>query len=108
MTTLCDILRNPILTEKSNNLKSDCRKITLEVLREVNKKQIKCAAEKLFNVNVVAVNTAIYRGKFKRVGKNKGKSSNWKKAVLTLSVDSDLDAFGIWNRHLASEDRGDS
>jgi large subunit ribosomal protein L23 len=102
MTILYDILRKPILTEKSNNARSSSRKITLEVLKDANKKQIKYAIKSAFNVDVRDVNTAIYRGKFKRVGKNIGKSSNWKKAVLTLASDSDLDAFGIWNQSSVS------
>ena len=104
MTTslLYNILRNPILTEKSNILRDSKRKITFEVLRKSNKKEIKHAAESLFNVRVKSVHTSIYRGKMKRIGKNMGKSSNWKKAILTLYSDSDLNTFSAWNRQLIS------
>ncbi len=98
MITQYDILRRPLLSEKSVSLKETGRQICLEVLPRANKQQIKSAAEKLFGVKVEAVNTAVYRGKTKRMGKSMGKTSNWKKAVLTLSADSDLDAFGIFQQ----------
>lgn len=98
MITQYDILRRPVLSEKSNGLKEVSRQVTLEVLPRANKMQIKSAAEKLFGVKVEAVNTSVCRGKTKRVGKNIGKRANWKKAVLTLSADSDLDVFGIWQK----------
>lgn len=98
MITQYDILRKPVLSEKSNALKEGFRQVTLEVFPAANKRQIKLAAEKLFGVKVQGVNTSVYRGKTKRVGKNIGKCSNWKKAVLTLSADSDLEVFGIWQQ----------
>ncbi|MEI6789806.1 MAG: 50S ribosomal protein L23 [Myxococcaceae bacterium] len=98
MITQYDILRKPVLSEKSNLLKEKSRQVTLEVLPGANKKQIKVAAQNMFGVKVKAVNTSVYRGKTKRVGKNVGKCSNWKKAVLTLSSDSDLDVFGVWQK----------
>ncbi|MBH1989452.1 MAG: 50S ribosomal protein L23 [Myxococcaceae bacterium] len=105
MITEYDILRKPVLTEKSNFLKENSRQVTLEVLSAANKKQIKSAAQRLFGVKVQSVNTAIYRGKTKRVGRTMGKQSNWKKAVLTLSSDSDLDVFGVWQGPMISEDQ---
>jgi large subunit ribosomal protein L23 len=103
MITQYDILRRPILSEKSVGLKEEGRQICLEVLPKANKQQIKSAAEKLFGVKVEAVNTSIYRGKTKRMGKSMGKTSNWKKAVLTLSADSDVDAFGIFQQVAPAE-----
>ena len=98
MSTQYDILRKPVLSEKSNLLKEKGRQVTLEVLPGANKIQIKSAAQTLFGVKVLAVNTSVCRGKTKRIGKNFGKCSNWKKAVLTLSSDSDLDVFGVWQQ----------
>ena len=98
MITRYDILRKPVLSEKSNLLKTNSRQVTLEVLSGANKKQIKTAAQSLFGVKVQSVNTSNYRGKMKRMGKNVGKCANWKKAVLTLSSDSDLDVFGVWQK----------
>lgn len=95
MTTQYEILRNPVLSEKAVLLKEGFRQICLEVKKDANKHQIKQATQGLFGIKVEAVNTSIYRGKTKRVGRKMGKRPNWKKAVLTLSVDSDLDVFGI-------------
>ncbi|MEI6806999.1 MAG: 50S ribosomal protein L23 [Myxococcaceae bacterium] len=105
MITQYDILRRPILSEKSNLLKTAGHQVTLEVLPGSNKKQIKSAAQTLFGVKVLAVNTSVYRGKTKRMGKSFGKCSNWKKAVLTLSADSDLDVFGVWQQPAIPEDQ---
>jgi large subunit ribosomal protein L23 len=95
MNALYDILRKPLVTEKTTAMKSEGRKVALEVARWANKTQIKEAAQKLFGVSVDAVNTSIVRGKDKRVGKSMGRRSNWKKAVLTLKEGSDLDVFGV-------------
>lgn len=95
MRVLSEVLKRPLVTEKATTLKSSENKVVLEVAMAANKKEIKLAAEKLFGVSVDAVNTLIYRGKSKRVGKTAGRRSNWKKAVLTLKEGSDMDAFGI-------------
>lgn len=105
MITQYDILRKPVLSEKSSLLKDGLRQVTLEVLPGSNKKQIKSAAQTLFGVKVLGVNTSVVRGKMKRIGKNAGKCSNWKKAVLTLSSDSDLDVFGVWQQPAIPEDQ---
>lgn len=98
MSTQYDVLRRPVLSEKSNLLKDNRHQVTLEVAPRANKKQIRSAAQTLFGVKVLSVNTSVCRGKTKRIGKNSGKCSNWKKAVLTLSTDSDLDVFGVWSQ----------
>lgn len=105
MITQYDILRRPVLSEKSNILKDSGHQVTLEVLPGANKKQIKSAAQTLFGVKVLAVNTSVCRGKTKRIGKHFGKCANWKKAVLTLSSDSDLDVFGVWQQPAIPEDQ---
>ncbi len=105
MISQYDILRRPVLSEKSNLLKDSSRQVTVEVLLGANKKQIKSAAQSLFGVKVLGVNTSVCRGKTKRVGKNVGKCSNWKKAVLTLTPDSDLDVFGVWQQPAIPEDQ---
>jgi large subunit ribosomal protein L23 len=105
MITQYDILRRPVFSEKSGQLKEVARQVTLEVLPSANKKQIKSAAQTLFGVKVLAVNTSVIRGKTKRVGRTVGKCSNWKKAVLTLSTDSDLDVFGVWQQPAIPEDQ---
>jgi len=95
MTTVFDIIRRPILTEKSTQLREKSRKVVLEVDTRATKPQIKVATEKLFNVKVESVTTSVVRGKMKRVGKSFGRQSNFKKAVLTIAAGTDLDVFGV-------------
>ena len=91
---LYDVLRRPLLTEKSTAMKDGDRKVALEVATWADKSQVKRAAEKFFGVEVLSVNTMVCRGKVKRVGKFVGKKNNWKKAIVTLAAGSDVDAFG--------------
>jgi large subunit ribosomal protein L23 len=95
MTTLYDVIKRPILTEKSTLLRDRERKVVLEVDTRATKTQIKMATQKLFNVKVEDVKTSIVRGKTKRVGKSIGRQSNFKKAVLTIAAGADLDVFGV-------------
>ena len=84
MKNIYEIIKRPILTEKTTIQKEEANKITFEVDRRANKIEIKQAVEKIFKVKVVDVNTMMVRGKVKRVGKFKGKRPDWKKAVVTL------------------------
>lgn len=95
MTTLYNVIKRPILTEKSSALRDRERKVVLEVDTRATKTQIKMATQKLFNVKVEDVKTSIVRGKTKRVGKSIGRQSNFKKAVLTIAAGADLDVFGV-------------
>ena len=62
--------------------------------RDCNRHQIKKAVEEIFNVKVADVNVQIVRGKYKRVGRFIGKRANWKKAIVTLEKDFEIDFFG--------------
>lgn len=87
------IIRKPIfLTEKSNTLRGK-NQVIFEVLRDANKVQIKDAVQKLFNVKVESVNTMVYRGKDRRMGRGYAKMQNWKKAVVTLKEGDNIDFF---------------
>ena len=87
------IIRKPIfLTEKSNALRGQ-NQVVFEVLRDANKVQIKDAVQKLFNVKVESVNTMVYRGKDRRMGRGYAKMQNWKKAVVTLAEGQNIDFF---------------
>jgi large subunit ribosomal protein L23 len=90
-----DIIRRPILTEKSSAMRDQSRKVVIEVDTRATKPQIKSATEKLFNVKVEDVQTLVVRGKTKRVGKSVGRQSNFKKAILTIAAGADLDVFGV-------------
>jgi large subunit ribosomal protein L23 len=87
------VIRKPIfLTEKSNTLKNQ-NQVVFEVLRTANKVQIKDAVTKMFNVKVTSVNTMVYRGKDRRMGRGYAKMQNWKKAVVTLAEGENIDFF---------------
>ncbi len=88
-----DVIKKPLITEKTTTEKDDRNIIALVVDRDANKIEIKAAAEKLFKVEVTAVRTINMAGKVKRVGKNIGKRSNWKKAYVTLKEGSNVDFF---------------
>ena len=92
------VIRRPIvLTEKANLLRERNNQVIFEVARDANKVQIRNAVQKLFNVNVTAVNTLIYRGKDRRMGRGYAKTQNWKKAVVTLKQGDSIDFFAEAN-----------
>lgn len=80
-----DIIIRPIVTEKSNN-ELQAGKYTFEVAKKATKIQIANAVETLFNVKVLRVNTISMKGKEKRVGVHVGKTSDWKKAIVTIDT----------------------
>jgi large subunit ribosomal protein L23 len=87
------VIRRPIvLTEKANRLR-ESNKVVFEVVRDANKIQIRQAVEQLFSVKVKSVNTSIFRGKDRRMGRGYAKMQNWKKAVVTLADGSSIDFF---------------
>ncbi|MEW5853598.1 MAG: 50S ribosomal protein L23 [Myxococcota bacterium] len=88
------IIRKPLVTEKASALKAEANKVAFDVVKSANKHQIKQAVESAFNVTVVDVTTMSYRGKTKRVGRNTGLRSNWKKAIVTLKEGDDIDVLG--------------
>ena len=82
--TIEEVVKRPLITEKAERNREASRSFAFEVHRDATKIQVKQAVEKLFNVHVVAVRTAIARGKNKRVGRSSGRRPNWKKAFVTL------------------------
>ncbi len=90
---LQDVVRRPLITEKNERAREAARQFAFEVHREATKIQVKQAVEKLFNVHVLAVRTAIARGKTKRVGRNVGRRPNWKKAFVTLKEGETIALF---------------
>jgi large subunit ribosomal protein L23 len=82
--TMQDVVKRPLITEKNERARETARQYAFEVHREATKIQVKQAVEKLFSVHVLAVRTAVARGKNKRVGRNMGRRPNWKKAFVTL------------------------
>jgi len=85
--TAYDIILRPVISEMSMDQASN-KKYTFEVERKSNKTEIKKAVEKVFGVKVKGVNTLIVKGKEKRQGRSVGMTSEWKKAIVTLTPDS--------------------
>jgi large subunit ribosomal protein L23 len=91
--TLYDIIISPIMTSKTSLSATDVlKKITLKVHPAANKRQVKEALEKLFNVEVKAVNIDVRKGKKRRLNRVKFQSSLTKRAIVTFMDKKSLDA----------------
>ncbi len=90
-----DVIKKPLVTEKTATEKDAHNVVAFVVDRDANKIEIKQTVEKLFKVEVTGVKTINVAGKVKRVGKNLGKRSNWKKAYVTLKEGSNIDFFEV-------------
>lgn len=93
-----DILRRPVITEKNTRI-SEIGQYTFEVAPGANKIMIKDAVERIFNVDVVAVNILNVKPKKRRVLRARnfrifGMESGWKKAIVTLAPGQSIDIFG--------------
>ncbi|MEI7027608.1 50S ribosomal protein L23 [Paenibacillus sp. y28] len=82
-----DIIKRPVITERTSELMNE-KKYTFEVDIRSNKTEIKYAIEQIFKVKVTNVNTLRMPAKPKRYGRHSGYTSEWKKAIVTLSADS--------------------
>lgn len=78
------ILRRPLITEKSTARQGEANQYFFEVDKKATKRDVRDAIESIFKVSVTAVRTANVPGKRKRVGKNVGMTSDWKKAIVTV------------------------
>lgn len=91
-----DILKRPVITERSSEQMETLNKYTFEVDTRANKSQIKNAVEEIFGVKVEKVNVMNYKGKFKRMGRHAGYTNKRRKAIVTLTADSkDIELFEI-------------
>ena len=86
-----DCIIKPILSEETMKNMETLNKITVQVNKNSNKIEIKNAFEAIFGVKVKQVNVSNVRAKDKRVGKYYGKTSSYKKAVITLAEGQSLD-----------------
>jgi len=91
---LHQVLRRPIISEKSTNAAESGQQVVFEVLTDATKNEIKTAVESLFDVSVEGVQVINVRGKVKRFGKTPGKRTNWKKADVRLAEGDDIDFLG--------------
>ena len=87
MKTAYDVIIKPIITEDSMSRLAE-KKYTFEVASGATKVEIKKAVEEIFKVEVEKVNTVSMKAKNKRVGYHFGKTSEWKKAIVTLTASS--------------------
>ena len=87
-----DILIEPVLSEKSNQLREE-GKYVFKVAQSATKTQIKEAVRKLFNVNPVSCTTMVVGGKPKRLRYRQGYTSSWKKAIVKLDKDEKITLF---------------
>jgi large subunit ribosomal protein L23 len=87
------VIKEPHITEKANLQKEGANQISFNVHRQANKIEIRQAVETLFRAKVLDVKTMNVRGKFRRMGRNIGKRSDWKKAVVKLAPGESIEFF---------------
>jgi len=91
---LYQILVSPHVSEKASAMADESRHVAFVVRPDATKTEIRAAVEKLFSVEVEAVQVVNMRGKMKRFGKTPGKRNNWKKAYVQLKPGHDIDFVG--------------
>ncbi len=79
-----EVLKLPVITEKSTHIKENLRTLTFKVARDANKEEIKTAVQQIFKVKVESVRVANFHGKTRRQGRFSGRRPDWKKAYVTL------------------------
>lgn len=92
MKTVYDIIIRPVITEASMDMTVN-KKYVFEVMKNATKPEIADAVEKMFKVKVAYVNTISMKKKPKRLGVHEGYTSEWKKAIVQLTEDSDTIEF---------------
>ena len=90
---MTEVIRRPLITEKTTVLREDGLTLVFQVAREANKLDIKRAVESLLGSKVADVRTALAHGKMKRQGKFVGRRSDWKKAYVRLRDGEKLPEF---------------
>ena len=93
MQNVYEVIRRPIISEKSTALAEVGSRYAFEVAVQANKQEIRDAVQRLFNVKVRGVHTMVMHGKVKRVGRFETKKPNWKKAIVTLAEGQKIDFF---------------
>jgi large subunit ribosomal protein L23 len=92
-----EFLKKPILTEKASALTEKSNRFTFKVEPKANKLQIKSAIEKMYGVNILAINTMVVNGKLKsrntKGGLVSGRSPKYKKAIVTLKDGETIDYY---------------
>jgi large subunit ribosomal protein L23 len=94
MSTIYNVIKRPVITEKGLTLKENDRTLCFEVADSASKQQIREAVEQLFKVKVEQVRTMVVPGKMRRRGKYTGYRSDWKKAYVTLREGEKMIEYG--------------
>jgi len=94
MAHITDVLKKPVLTEKSLLLQQTQNKYTFDVDLNANKTEVKMAVEKLFDVKVESVTIMNVKPKTKRMGKYVGKTNRRRKAIVKLKKGNEINLFG--------------
>lgn len=89
-----DVIQAPLISEKGTQLTESFNQVLFKVRPDANKIEVKRAVETLFKVKVVQIRMARYLGKIRRIGRNMGRRSDWKKAYVTLKEGDKIDFFG--------------
>ena len=90
---LTDVIRRPLVTEKTTILREDGRTIVFQVAADANKVEIRHAIEKLLGSKVESIRTAVAHGKVKRQGRFSGRRPDWKKAYVRLKDGEKIPEF---------------
>ena len=88
-----DVIRRPLVTEKSNIGREEQNLVTLAVNPNANKHEVRRAVEELFDVRVISVRTMRMPRKSRRVGKFVGRKPEWKKAIVRLAEGQSIEFF---------------
>ena len=90
---LTDVIRRPLITEKTSILREDGRTLVFQVAPRANKTQIRRAVEQLLGSKVDSIRTSISHGKVKRQGRYSGHRPDWKKAYVKLREGAKIPEF---------------
>ena len=94
MAHITDVLKKPVLTEKTMTLQTNENKYTFDVDVNANKVEIKQAVEAMFGVKVESVNVMNVKPKTKRMGRYEGKTNRRRKAIVKLAEGNEINYFG--------------
>jgi large subunit ribosomal protein L23 len=90
---LTDVIRRPVITEKTTVIREEGRTLVFQVSKDANKIDIKRAVEQLLGAKVESVRTSLAHGKMKRQGKYVGLRADWNKAYVKLREGEKLPEF---------------
>lgn len=93
MMDLHQIIKRPLITEKGTRQKEQSNQLAFEVDRRANKILVRNAIESIFKVKVLNVRVMNVKGKERRVGRNVGKTADWKKAIVRLAPGENIEFF---------------